>query len=333
MRVAVSPSAASATQSYIALLYDACSEVEPSLELVEFPTRSLAAVNADIVHVHWPENAAHGRFVRSVVKIVLYQVNIRLARRRGARVVWTVHNLQAHRSVNPRLERVHLWLLARASDGLVLLNSWSRNEILKTLPSLRRVPWAIARIGPYPPVIARVPQDRPDGARARLLFFGALRLNKGIDDLIEAARICGLKLQVLGSNPDPALKSVLAGLSEDSRTDGYTDAQLVDAAAQSDVAVFPFTQMTNSSSVVHALSLGLPVIAPRLPSLIELQEIVGASWVYLYPVGRLSPEALQWAANWVIAQPRQRPPNLDPLSWGRAAEATIDLYRRTRDRS
>src|SRR3954451_6433929 len=60
----------------------------------------------DILHLHWPDKAlnAHGLALRAAGALVAL-ASIIVARRRGARVVWTAHNAAPYESRHPGLER------------------------------------------------------------------------------------------------------------------------------------------------------------------------------------------------------------------------------------
>ena len=63
---------------------------------------------------------------------------------------------------------------------------------------------------------------------------------------------------------------------------------------ESELVVLPFVEMTNSSSMILALSLDRPVLVPRLPVTEELAAEVGPGWVLIYD-GELDAAALAGA--------------------------------------
>jgi beta-1,4-mannosyltransferase len=89
---------------YTPLLYRELEKL--GLAVSEFsPLRLLTSAPA-ILHLHWPEMAVNvpglpRAFVRGTALLLL----IALARVRGTKIVWTVHNLHSHEARNPRLER------------------------------------------------------------------------------------------------------------------------------------------------------------------------------------------------------------------------------------
>jgi glycosyltransferase involved in cell wall biosynthesis len=153
-------------------------------------------------------------------------------------------------------------------------------------------------IEPYPNTLTR------REARARLgieedkfvyLFFGTIRTNKGVENLIEA----------FGGLPDPDAVLLLAARVYNDYGDTIVDRarhadlrisvlrstfyqndefQLFYNAA--DIAVFPFTDILTSGSAITALSLGCPVIVPAIGCLPELMdERIGLTYDSADPAG------------------------------------------------
>ena len=74
--------------------------------------------------------------------------------------------------------------------------------------------------------------------------------------------------------------------------------ELAEAIDRCDGIVLPYKRIPNSGAVIHALSRYRPVLAPRLGSLMEVQEEVGSEWLGLYD-GELSAETP--THSWVIS--------------------------------
>jgi glycosyltransferase involved in cell wall biosynthesis len=105
---------------------------------------------------------------------------------------------------------------------------------------------------------------------------------KGVDLLIDAADELPpevtLDVVIVGRCRDGHLRNDLEARTRRSaprvraRFDFVTDVELAEYVAASDLAVFPFRTVTNSSSVATALGAGLPVVVPRLPVLDDLPD-------------------------------------------------------------
>jgi glycosyltransferase involved in cell wall biosynthesis len=268
-------------------------------------------------HLHW----LHFLFPETVDLASAKQAARRLLqvlselKKAGVRLVWTMHNLVAHESRYPALELA----LARALLGLVdrvhLHSSAAAQAVAQYLP-LPTDKLVVARHGHY---IEAYP-DHVSKAQARALlgldpaakvvvFVGAVRRYKGVEDLIEAFRILlprrpDARLVISGSeNHDPftALSAALhphesAAMLRLARHLDPAELQLVFRAA--DVAAFPFQRVLTSGSVILALGFGCPVVLPE--HIAPAQALHRLPFVGTYPSAK-GPAALADALETMLA--------------------------------
>src|SRR5690606_21590296 len=91
-----------------------------------------------------------------------------------------------------------------------------------------------------------------------------------------------------------------------------------------DLVVLPFDSILNSGSVLLALSLDRPVLAPRLGALPEIQARVGEKWLRLYD-GPLT-SALLRDARQRTSRAGERP-DLSAFDWAAIGRDTLAFYR------
>ncbi len=84
----------------------------------------------------------------------------------------------------------------------------------------------------------------------------------------------------------------------DLRHEPLSDAELEDILDQHDAVALPYRTILNSGSALHALSRNKPVLAPHIGSLPELQNQVGADWIYLYE-GDVTGDVVNRFADWI----------------------------------
>lgn len=137
----------------------------------------------DAVHLHWPESALRHRHPLRAVVVLLRRLGlVAQLRLRGARVVWTAHNIGHHEHRHPRLERSLLRVLPHLLDHVIYLGAASRDEVGRRVPAVRRVPSSVVPHGHYREAYD-VERDRAQARRAAgiphgapaLLFFGQIR--------------------------------------------------------------------------------------------------------------------------------------------------------------
>lgn len=264
----------------------------------------------DVFHVHWPEVMVRGRDpLRTTARALAFLavlVRIRLGRRA---LVRTLHNVRPH-------ERPHL--LQRAI--IDLCERWT-------------TVWITLSDGATPPAGAasvRAPIGRAPTAPApagsivsgRLVHFGNIRPYKGVEQLLDAVAELdspGVSLRLYGACADAELeRRIRDAVRDDPRIewDGrfVSDAELQEGLAAAQLVVLPFTDVSNSSSVLHALSAGRPVLTPRRPATLEVADEVGAEWVHLYD-GDLDADVLRRTLDSVAAGLPSSPPDLSQRSW------------------
>lgn len=334
---------------YQHLLYSAMSELGPTIREFFYPWNWLHA-RPDIVHLHWPEMPlGHPSTLRARVQLQLLLNGMRACKARGARVVWTVHNLDAHEAdakpgspFRTRL-RARLWSGLRAGlDGWIVHSEDSRVAALVAHPWLERLPYAVIPHGHYK---GEYPDDVTQAeARARLGFqssdrvllcFGAVRPYRNVSALLDAFRVtrgADLRLVIAGGARDHTLKTEIERMAaRDPRVRldlrHVPTHELQHHFRACDMVVLPYRDILNSGAALLALSFDRPVLLPDKGSMPELQRNVGADWVRLFR-GEISPPALEQAMSWACSTPRPANAPLSGLDWPHLARLTLNFYTR-----
>jgi glycosyltransferase involved in cell wall biosynthesis len=340
LRVLAYPAFASrGNNPYTSSLYEALGRLGARIE--EYATLPALTRPYSILHVHWPEVPLNRSRVASVFESRLFLRSIDVARARGAKLVWTVHNLRSHEQRFPEREAAFFREFVGRVDGFIALTHTGEAAVRSRFPDLAERPGFVVPHhhyrGLYPDGI-----DRPSARRELglgndgrvLLFFGRVMAYKNLPELARHVR---------DSNADD-LSLVIAGkpkTHEDER-------QLRDAAGSdprirlelefipperaryyfraADLVVLPYREILNSGAAVLALSFDRPVLLPDLGACRELGEQVGQRWVRTY--SELTPETLLRA----LESARELPEHTDGSQLGaldvaRAARHTLEAYR------
>jgi beta-1,4-mannosyltransferase len=272
----------------------------------------------DLFHVHWPEHLLRATTpLRRLVRRLLFRLLLLRLHWSHRAVVRTLHNLQPHEAVSPAEAR----LLCRLDAGTTLF-IYLNASVPMASPNCVVIPLGHYR-GRYPAAIA------PTVERGRLLSFGIIRPYKGVDRLLEVFHRVEdptLSLRVVGK-PTPGWRAVVERACErDPRISAVLDFVPDDVLAQeickAELVVLPFREMYNSGTMLLALSLDRPVLAPRTPANELLNDEVGPGWIHLYD-GELTAVGLVTALHQVRAIPRQQRPRLSQRDW-----ATVGLRHR-----
>lgn len=230
----------------------------------------------DIVHVQFLP------LLRSRLPIDLWFV--RFCKKRGSRLVLTVHDLLPH-DTGQRFRETYRSLYAEM-DALICHSAHVRTRLIQEFG----VPESKISVIPHGPFFYDLPVA--DSALARqslavregqriVLWQGILFLYKGVDLLLAAwqkveAQSKELTLVVLGTG-DPVLLAALQaqarelGLQRVSFQFRFCSAEeLVSAYRAATMVVYPYRAITTSGALATGLSLGKAIVASDLPVFREL---------------------------------------------------------------
>jgi beta-1,4-mannosyltransferase len=341
MRVVAKPAFSNRRMNpYTSLLYE---HIRPLVdEIVEYPTRQFLSGKIDIVHVHWPDHVvASPKLLRAAKRTTGFLVRMIEHKARGARVIWTAHNVVPHTVRHPLVAAGFWRIFLRLIDGVVFLSALSRNETLTAHPRIRHLPYAIIPHGHYKALIPRnIGRTR---ARDRLglpankfifLHFGLVRDYKNvlllIKEFLSLERPDGYLViagRISGNDALRAAIQHLASERDNIRLDlkFIPDETLHTYLAACDFVVLPYKRILNSGSVLYALSAGRPVIVPKIGSIPEIAAQVGRAWVRTYS-GGFDKCYLMEAMEHPL--PPTSLPDLSFYDWNVIAKQTVDFYRR-----
>jgi len=266
---------------YQSLLYaeirDQGGEVRPLAELGELDTVVPAPERDNIVHIHWLqglfEDVSRSGFLERGRWLL---ERIRRLQDQGVRVYWTIHNALNHDAVMPEAETAFRHVLARRVDRVYVHHPLVPGA-LDWFPADRE-PWLVEH-GPY--LVDH--QQLPGRAEARarlglapeefvLVSAGIVRDYKQLDAYIPVFRAWmerepRFRLAVIGQVASRSVRDALAELPADQvtvRNEKVADDEYQAWLRAADFAFLSYRAILTSGSLFHALSLGVPVIAPDL---------------------------------------------------------------------
>jgi glycosyltransferase involved in cell wall biosynthesis len=320
-------------------------------EVVDLDDRNRWLGTWDILHIHWPQQAARGGKRQALRKSAALVTLLAVQRLRGVRIVWTVHNVRGHDSHDSAIERVLMRVVARLVHGLVFLTQSSRDAACGEMPALKSKPFSVIPHGLYgrtstrtreeARVVFGLPPDRPTVG-----FLGDIKRYKGLDLLLTAFAETSpgeLVLFIAGAFQAYSLagqkqhSTVVRKQIGDLQAAGYSivfregrldDAAFADAVRACDAVALPYREIWNSGLALLVLENGGRILAGDAPVFRELQDELGSDFVDICE-GDLTGQTL-------VAGVRS-PSNGDSdrikefaaaRSWPQIATATLAFYRR-----
>ena len=343
MRVLASPAFKNRrTNPYNAALY---TELAQGGTVVgEWTKPRLLGERWDVVHLHWPDGVLNSRHAPTAAARAAYLVaQLLFAKARGARIVWTVHNLQAHNTSHPRVEHALWRAFVPLVDAAISLSRSGRELACARFPALARKAHFVVPHGHYRGCYKN--ECSRTEARARLGlppdtpvvgFVGQIKPYKNVPALLRAFldrpdETSAASLLIAGRPGDAALAADLASLAAGRPDVALRFGHIADDEMQvmlnaCDLAVFPYREILNSGSAILALSFHRPVLVPAKGAMAELRNLVGPEWVMTYE-GELDGTVLRNALRWATDAARHTTCNLNGLGWETVAAQTLAAYQ------
>lgn len=263
----------------------------------QFPRRGIIfGKKFTAIHLHMLDHIFLGKTAFETARriFMFFLVIVPAARLRGIRIVWTCHELTAHEgdahNVTGRLTRV----VCRIACRIIVHNGALRRELLEYCPQIRGklITLPHGDLRPFYDHYLKAGTLRCKTQNFVFVSIGYMRPNKGNDVIIRAFRRLrdpAARLVMTGNCNNLEFQRMLQDLAAmDSRISldvrNLTDQEVVALHQAADVAVFAFRQCPTSGSVLTALALGTPAIAPRIGHVGELvDESIG--WTYAPETG------------------------------------------------
>lgn len=285
----------------------------PHIEFRYVTWRRFLRIDYDVAHLHWPEMLLrHKNPLVEMARVAVFRSWLRRMRRKGVKIVRTLHNLAPHEAARPSVQRALSEL-----DGLT--------DLFVTLNPVTQAPGASVFIphGHYRDRFSS--HQRSTSVPGRVVYAGLIRPYKGVEDLIEALGQSGsaaLSLRIVGRPSRDLRETVERACAEyanvSARLEFVPDADLVAEITAAELVCLPYKELHNSGMVLVALSLDRPVLVPDTASMRALSEEVGPGWVHTFD-SRLSVDDIQAAIESSRAAGRSTRPKLADRDWNQVA--------------
>lgn len=301
---------------------------------------------ANIVHLHWPQAVVSGPWGIAIRRTTILLATLLVQKIKGAKIVWTAHNLRSHNSLRPRLERLWMALVTRLLDGVVYLSAYSKSEALDLFPHLAKRPSRVVPHGTYGEAYpyfldqsqARAIWDIPSKSNV-IGFVGEIKPYKGLDQLLNAFFDVSpgkVYLLIAGNFPkdgygnrlkrniDNALNMGLPIQVYDGRLD---ELQLSSAISACDVVALPYLKGENSGLAVLAAERDRALLLPKDSRYDEISSQIAPDLSYRF--ASLTGDIIESAtrrARIAICEGKNNEIFRMQHNWDMIAEDISDLY-------
>lgn len=241
----------------------------------------------EVIHMHWIAQLLYvlswtSSPRKAKLRCILLAIDCLLARARGCRVVWTIHNKFAHEKFDRRIELFLRKLLCWSVSDIIVHSESANKKLQKAYKS-----WGLEHKknvifhgnyeGVYPPRqkdrMLTLRQFSVTPKQRVFLCMGMVRPYKGIEFLIDTFRqysnAPSSVLLVAGKAEDKNYAKKLEAESMGCESiklhfDFLSDQSLVDLLCACDVVSIPFSDTLTSGSVLLAMTYGKALILPEV---------------------------------------------------------------------
>lgn len=301
--------------------------------------------DAKALHLHWInpyiERAMWSKsFYPFYAKALLLSLDIWLARVRGRKVIWTVHNRVSHESKNPDHERIMRRLLARSVSHLIFHSAGARNAFRDEISPVSDARSAVIPHGNYIGVYQQdeaIQQQLAERfeltpAHTVVLFFGALRHYKGVPRLLKAFQQhqdANLRLIIAGQSfEDELTQQAENAAHKDSRIKlllGFIpDQEVAPLFSLAHIVALPFEHTLTSGSALLAISLGKALLLPEHAKTLDVVDDRGA--IFFSNDKHLEKTLLNLATHPLKQMGKFNLELAQQLSWENIGKGTAILY-------
>ena len=250
-----------------------------------------------IINIQWLEYfTARPSILLNFIGCIYILLQLTLFKLRNSKLIWTIHNLKPHINKRFLFYDISLLLLVKLIDGYIVMSKNSRKEAIEKYPTLRNKKY----LQIYHPIynnyknnISRMEARKKFGLNEDdkvILYIGTIRPYKNVIKLIKEFNIIrrkNYKLIIAGRCQSDYLRNEIESLSHKNpniilNLNYINNNDLQYYFKSAEVAIFPFSEIHNSASVMLSLTFSTPVICPAQGSLIELSEILGRNKVFTY---------------------------------------------------
>lgn len=264
------------------------------IDVVDLRSAAAFGKKADFLHIHWPEVFFFKQSgLRPLVKRLWFLSTAGYLMARGAKLVYTVHNIDPHEACSP------FWrsLIERhIVERVAIFHHFFTDSISmlkKHLPNVRGVHTVIPHplYEPLPPSLSRaelraqhdIPLDAP-----LILSIGQIRRYKRIRELIadfkKIARQDAVLMIAGRCNDADYMREITEEIGGNTRIrliDRFlSEQEMADLTHMADLLAINNKDLHNSGVAILSLSYERPLVAPDGGAIAYLKDVAGPGWIY-----------------------------------------------------
>jgi|GEM_PF-3316522 beta-1,4-mannosyltransferase len=222
----------------------------------------------DVFHFHWINAYLNHNPFKAFIATISFMLYIIILKIRGTKIVWTLHNSVkfTHHGKNKWLENILVPFLLHSVDTIIIHSKFQKNHLDKKYHD--KIVWI-----PHQNYCS-ILDENIEKKNNYYLFFGGINYYKGIESAINAYNMLSdkltsvMKFKIVGSVVENdyvhKLNELIGNNNNILLEDRFVeDDELESLVKEAKSILLPFTQITNSGSLLYALSCRTNVIMKK----------------------------------------------------------------------
>jgi glycosyltransferase involved in cell wall biosynthesis len=218
----------------------------------------------DVFHFHWINAYLNHKPLKAFIATFIFMMYVFILKLKGTKIIWTLHNSVefTHHGKNRWLENILVPFLLNNADKIIVHSKFQKSHLDKKYYD--KIVWIPHQN--YCSILTKNIKEKNNS----FLFFGTVNPYKGVETAINAYNSIKTltSFKIIGKISDEKYKILLNNLSCDNKNisieDRYIDdEELENLVKESKAIILPFSQITNSGSLIYALSCRTNVIMKR----------------------------------------------------------------------
>lgn len=274
------------TNKYIKVIKDCIESNDITVESFNLAKEEVNS-EVEIYNLNWYESVFPRNIIKAYIQVFKRVRILNNLKKQNKKIIWTIHNKEAHEEKYKKISRILIRQLCRKSDYIVI---HCKDTVKYFKDTYQEFDESKIRYIPHPNYIG-VYEDQNINYREIynikddefvFLFIGQVRAYKNVEMIIDVAKkMKGKKVKfIIAGNPNSATyKNELL-----SRIDGcdniipifrfIEDNELTSLVKSSNMMLFPYdiNSSLNSGSVILSFSTGRTVICPNIGTLNDIDD-------------------------------------------------------------
>lgn len=299
----------------------------------------------DAIHFHWINQMVDpivwcDSYLKRVAKQIILAADILLARLRGIKIYWTIHNVVSHECKNTEREISARKIIAKYATHLFFHSNGALDFIKKCYGVGLQEKATVAPHGNYDncyPIHIETAKElrarfRIPSSALVVLFFGAIRRYKGLEKLISAFEKIGdnnLRLIIAGNTTDVEFADYIRNVSGRniniiSIIKYIADEQVSSIFAMADIVALPFERTLTSGSATLAFTMGKALLVPEDARIFDFINDNNA--LFFSSEIELTEKLSSLEKNDLERKGKMARKAVEELTWDKSAELIAEVY-------